>query len=737
MNTIEFRKLAYILYTADEDDIVKVAGPVSGLKRVLRRFLNGLFSEESKSFQENNYKLTGVIKDLYSSLKDLEDAIKDYDLYAYKRLIQEVKNRVKVLNELLSKVQSNVSQLENEAKDEIKERYNIKHTGWGTTVLDQSSDQSPKTDSTAQNNTTVSTEETTSKKTDGTKETQNNINKSNENISSSLISDTEQLISELQPQSVSPSETMDDDVLKNSSKDNVEEFMYGLPESFKASILSTKSGFSISENDLKKIESKLSLKGDASSLGLDIIDAIIDFAEVNKWKEPVNKSLPYGRVGNVKINLDKNYLQDPIELSAKLAFNKKTKTIDIIEVKLVKNLKKADWLDLSLSIRKTASQLGNNFWVKFNAMAQRLGMKPEVLIPIMMIESGFKPSASNGNGGAAGLIQLMPDNLRGIGFNGSTQDFGKLTGEEQLDYIEKFISSISKSFHNGDAFNDPALYYVSNFIPDALNYHKYYDKYKGQPGWWPEGSFKDVRSGDPDAIILEKNPQFQKSPNIPIDKEKLYYNSNPYLDADKDGKITLGDLQRRIDNVKKTSQYAQLINNLQNAENYKQVDDGKEYALSEKQPKSNDESSGAIKKILDVLSLNDVSSGPDFLKDLTDKLDPLLNQSYASKENSVIKIFGNDKIINNEFVKTAELILSEGYGIIPEVFAKDNIFEIKISKSSLEEGQINLLCSSIAEKLNSSSVRWYVKPGSESLPELSLERQKRLSRMFALKKLKG
>ncbi|MBW4648948.1 MAG: transglycosylase SLT domain-containing protein [Kastovskya adunca ATA6-11-RM4] len=80
------------------------------------------------------------------------------------------------------------------------------------------------------------------------------------------------------------------------------------------------------------------------------------------------------------------------------------------------------------------------FVEKTQAIAHRLGTKPEYLFAVMHFESGgsFSPSKKNLAGSdATGLIQFMPATARGLGT--STAALARMSRIEQLDYVERYL----------------------------------------------------------------------------------------------------------------------------------------------------------------------------------------------------------------------------------------------------------------------------------------------------------
>src|SRR3546814_8645614 len=76
------------------------------------------------------------------------------------------------------------------------------------------------------------------------------------------------------------------------------------------------------------------------------------------------------------------------------------------------------------------------------AMAARLGTKPEYLMAVMSFETGgsFSPAqANNAGSGATGLIQFMPNTAAGLGT--STAALAQMSSVEQLQYVEQYFRS--------------------------------------------------------------------------------------------------------------------------------------------------------------------------------------------------------------------------------------------------------------------------------------------------------
>ena len=80
------------------------------------------------------------------------------------------------------------------------------------------------------------------------------------------------------------------------------------------------------------------------------------------------------------------------------------------------------------------------FISEVEAMAGRLGTKPEYLMAVMSFETGgsFSPGqANNAGSGATGLIQFMPNTASDLGT--STAALAQMSSVEQLQYVEKYF----------------------------------------------------------------------------------------------------------------------------------------------------------------------------------------------------------------------------------------------------------------------------------------------------------
>jgi hypothetical protein len=205
------------------------------------------------------------------------------------------------------------------------------------------------------------------------------------------------------------------------------------------------------------------------------------------------------------------------------------------------------------------ANLGPNFYPKLVQISEELGMKPEDLLAVMTSESGLNPSAYEEKYKGSGLIGFMPDTLKGLGYKGNWQDFTKLTGEEQLDWVKKFIQGKSGLMGNRK-FTSAGLYYTGNLWPVALKL----------PG---------VIKGDPTTRILESDPEADQSGKyskkyfdlgykISKEFESKAYKANPLFDRDKKGYITYGDMIKQTEINRKNPVYQKAISEMSKSTGY-------------------------------------------------------------------------------------------------------------------------------------------------------------------------
>jgi hypothetical protein len=162
---------------------------------------------------------------------------------------------------------------------------------------------------------------------------------------------------------------------------------------------------------------------------------------------------------------------------------------------------------LSLSGRGRAAaltaDLSEGFFTRLAAMCGRLGCHPVQLALVMYSESGLRASALNPSGKAAGINQLVPDTLRGLGWPHGPEAFAGLDAEAQLPWVEKFYAP-----HRPLGLTSIGRLYQLNFLPATA-----------------------APDQDSSTVLAERGGVHGRA-----------YADNAILDHDHDGRITLGDL---------------------------------------------------------------------------------------------------------------------------------------------------------------------------------------------------
>lgn len=158
---------------------------------------------------------------------------------------------------------------------------------------------------------------------------------------------------------------------------------------------------------------------------------------------------------------------------------------------------------------------------KVRDVASALGINPNWLMLIMNFESAgtFSPSVVNTTGGATGLIQFMPATAKDLGT--TTSELARMTFSEQMDWVLKYYRRTGVISRVKSATD----LYLATFFPAAV--------------------------GKPRNYVLETS-------RLPA---SLIAKQNPAFDLNKDGKITVGEIedfmiQRVPEWVKKKSNIA-------------------------------------------------------------------------------------------------------------------------------------------------------------------------------------
>ena len=148
----------------------------------------------------------------------------------------------------------------------------------------------------------------------------------------------------------------------------------------------------------------------------------------------------------------------------------------------------------------------DRFEEKVKAIAAMLRVAPEWLMAIMYSESKFQSSVYNYKGsGAVGLIQFMPTTAREM--NTTAEALSRLHPVDQLDYVYRYLQTVRERYGDFDSLTD---LYLAVLYPKALGQDYCYTLY---------------------------------------DSPTQAYKQNSGLDEDKDGRVTVSDIDKRMKRI--------------------------------------------------------------------------------------------------------------------------------------------------------------------------------------------
>jgi hypothetical protein len=148
-------------------------------------------------------------------------------------------------------------------------------------------------------------------------------------------------------------------------------------------------------------------------------------------------------------------------------------------------------------------------------IASKLEVPADWLMAIMYSESRFNPSIANHKGsGATGLIQFMPATAKDFGT--STRKLANMTPVQQLEYVYKYFHRVRRTYGDFKSLTDC---YLAVLYPRALNKDYCYTLYA---------------------------------------KPSIAYKRNIGLDENKDGHVTVSDIDRRMARIFPTAYTARL-----------------------------------------------------------------------------------------------------------------------------------------------------------------------------------
>lgn len=164
-----------------------------------------------------------------------------------------------------------------------------------------------------------------------------------------------------------------------------------------------------------------------------------------------------------------------------------------------------DASELKNTWSKKKSGLSDAFYNKVVQVAKNVNCSPNNLMALMYSESKISPTTVNRKSGATGLIQFMPNTAIGLGT--SVSALKKMSAEEQLKYVEKYLLAQKKAKGFGTSQLDAGTLYALVYVPKMARNEVIATKTNDSKGW---------------------------------------YSQNKGLDTNQDGKITKSELAERL-----------------------------------------------------------------------------------------------------------------------------------------------------------------------------------------------
>lgn len=297
----------------------------------------------------------------------------------------------------------------------------------------------------------------------------------------------------------------------------------------------------------------------------------------------------------------------------------------------------------------------NYFYEKLNNISKDLGMNPRDLLLVMFFESGIDPSATNKNGGAAGLIQFMPQTLKDMGVN--PKGFNRKSSEEQLNYVKRFIEG-KKNVIGGKPFTSATQYYHANFYPATL------------VRWNGSDPFKNRN-----VVVVDGNS--------PSRQERNAYKANRVLDTNNDGIISVGDLTRTMLKAERSSQFRTALAQLNSVAGQGKISE----RYFKKNPMPTQQENNNINNSL--------------MSSILDKIETFLSgvmKLASNKENKYLICVDSDNDFSSklEYARVLKYALKEELNINSEIYSSKN--DINIECSSLDnEDVIREVCDAVSE----------------------------------------
>lgn len=374
------------------------------------------------------------------------------------------------------------------------------------------------------------------------------------------------------------------------------------------------------------------------------------------------------------------------------------------------------------------TNLGPNFYQKLVNVTNSVGMHPEDVLAIMVSESGIKNNSFEPHAKGGGIFAAMPDTQKRLGFKGTPEEFTQLSGEQQLDYFQKFLQGAVQNA--GGPIKSAEQYYVANFIPAAMRL----------PG---------IKRNDMNTVFLEKNPETVQGKDgvkyskkywdigvhLPASQETLFYNTNTLFHGHVKDAISLGSMKAQVDKNKQAASYKQALKALSQVANYV--------------PKSNSESqiAGDTGTPAQTPSSQVAQNTPSTIKNLWDKFTGMLKSldisggampALASKDDMfLISIGASQKEVAIKYANVLSVALKEYLGANSEIHLDEYEIEVQATiggDHSAIAPAIKEFSKNLADEFDEDIEIAVFDRTPSNLPVISFEANEILLRKFAMKR---
>jgi hypothetical protein len=420
------RKIAIELQAVDSKDVVKVAGILRRFKNLWKRLLSPDYRDALAKIRQQSEGAKGIVYSLNKSLKGLSSAIKDGDVNAYNKYLEDVKSFIKELWLEIGHVEENTNRMVFFTLQEMQQ----------PGFVDRFSKYLPG-------------------------EYDIELGKTYRKPLKSFS-----WYSELTPANIN--------IRTSTQGSNVLTFLRNKIKD----VLVTKMGQKPDEVDSY-------LSGSTFNQIVELFkSAIVDGLLLDvKPRKPhgMMKNVPMGETSITVMSAPFKLPNQSVSIQAltQLADSRTSvKPLSMLTVQQVTNIyivstaSRIDELVKLAGVDFGASKrLGGDFWAEFVKMSNRLGAKPEDLASIIYNESAFDPKAvniKNGRPVAKGLNQLILKTAKAFGM---TEDewarYENVPAKGQLEYVEKYFNGVGKATGVSE-WESATQLYVANFAPKYI-----------------------------------------------------------------------------------------------------------------------------------------------------------------------------------------------------------------------------------------------------------------------------